>query len=310
MSAPADIAREGDPVSPAPTPAAAAPVRPFYWSVRRELWENRSVYVAPAVVAAVVVFGFLVSTHKLVRNVRGLAGLDPAKSNALFAMPLAFSGFAILATGFIVGVFYCLGALHGERRDRSILFWKSLPVSDLTTVLAKFSVPTAIIPATVFAVVVAAQLIMLSWSSMVLATHGLDAATPWAHWPLVRTASMLLYGVFALAIWHAPIWAWLLLVSAWARRATFLWAVAPPFAICVFEKIAFDTAASSQLLKDRLLGGLAAAFKGAPAPHGMFDMLQVDPLGFLASPGLWGGLAFAAAALAGAVRLRRNREPI
>ena len=304
MTAPADISRETNPAAP------TAPVRPFYWSVRRELWENRSVYIAPAVVSAVVLFGFLVSTHKLVRDVRGVPGLDPAKLNALFAMPLVFAGFAILATGFIVGVFYCLSALHSERRDRSILFWKSLPVSDVTAVLAKFSVPTVIIPAAVFTVVVATQLLMLSWSSLVLAAHGLDAATPWSHWPFIRIAFMLLYGVFALALWHAPIWGWLLLVSAWARRATFLWAVAPPFALCVFEKIAFDTTASSQLLKARLLGGLAAAFKGAPQSHGMFDMLQIDPLGFLASPGLWGGLAFAVAALAGAVWLRRNREPI
>ena len=58
-------------------------------------------------------------------------------------------------------MFYCLDALYGERRDRSILFWKSLPVSDLTTVLSKASIPIVVLPLLTFAVTVATQLIML-----------------------------------------------------------------------------------------------------------------------------------------------------
>ena len=66
-----------------------------------------------------------------------------------------------MLTAFLVGVFYCLDALHGERRDRSILFWKSLPVSDLTTVLAKASVPCRVLPPRAFALALATQLMLL-----------------------------------------------------------------------------------------------------------------------------------------------------
>ena len=82
------------------------------------------------------------------------------------------------AAAFVVGVFYCLDALHGERRDRSILFWKSLPVSDLTTVLSKASIPLVILPLITFAIVIATQLIMLLLSSAAMLISGLSATAP------------------------------------------------------------------------------------------------------------------------------------
>ena len=112
-------------------PAAIPPTRLMYWSVRRELWENRSIYLAPLAVAAVALFGFSLS------SIAGIwekpLRLNPAQPQAPYDMAAGL----MMLTGIVVSVFYCLDALHGERRDRSILFWKSLPVSDLTTVLAK-----------------------------------------------------------------------------------------------------------------------------------------------------------------------------
>jgi ABC-2 type transport system permease protein len=120
-------------------PAAMSATRPFYWSVRRELWENRSIYIAPLAVAAVELFGFLISTITLPHRMRAVLALDPAEQRAAINMPYDIAAFLIILTAFFVGVFFCLDALHGERRDRSILFWKSLPVSDRTTVLSKAS---------------------------------------------------------------------------------------------------------------------------------------------------------------------------
>ena len=125
-------------------PAAISPTRPLYWSVRRELWENRSIYIAPLAVAAVYMLGFLISLFWLPRSLRGLEALHDATPQPIaLAMPYSHAAMLIMVVGFLVGIFYSLDALHGERRDRSILFWKSLPVSDLTTVLAKASVPLA-----------------------------------------------------------------------------------------------------------------------------------------------------------------------
>ena len=161
-------------------PAAMSATRPLYWSVRRELWENRSIYIAPLAVAAVFLFGFLISMIHLPRQMRAASALDPMQQHELIAQPYDIAAALIMATAFIVGVFYCLDALHGERRDRSILFWKSLPVSDLTTVLSKASIPLVVLPLLTFAITVATQLIMLLLSSAVLlgAAERRDAMDP------------------------------------------------------------------------------------------------------------------------------------
>src|SRR5438445_1565004 len=142
----------------------AAP-RPLYWSVSRELWENRSIYIAPLAVAVVVLFGFMISTYGMPERRRGVLLMDPAKQQALISEPYDAAAMMLIFTVFIVGVFYCLDALYGERRDRSILFWKSLPVSDLTTVLSKASIPLVILPLVTFVIIVATQFVMLLWSS-------------------------------------------------------------------------------------------------------------------------------------------------
>ena len=139
----------------------SAATRPLYWSVRRELWENRSIYIAPLIVAAVQVFGFAISTIGLAERRRAVLLFDPAHQRAAIEQPYDLAAMMMIFTVFIVGVFYCLDALHGERRDRTILFWKSLPVSDLTTVLSKAIIPLVILPLLAFAITVCVQLIMV-----------------------------------------------------------------------------------------------------------------------------------------------------
>ena len=296
-------------------PAAISPTQKLYWSVRRELWENRSIYIAPLAVAAVYMLGFLISLFWLPRSLRGLEALHDATPQPIaLAMPYSHAAMLIMVVGLLVGIFYSLDALHGERRDRSILFWKSLPVSDLTTVLAKAIVPLAILPVLVFAITVTLQLIMLLVSAAVLLFSGAGAATPW-HPPLIEMELVLLYSLIVLALWHAPLYMWLLLVSGWPRRATFLWAVLPPLALAALEFIAFHTSYLGSLLQDRLYGFAAAAFDlkdkaGVPLDPHFIPLEQLAPGRFLSSSSLWFGLIFAAIFFAAAVRLRRYREPL
>ena len=296
-------------------PAATSATRPMYWSVRRELWENRSIYIGPLAVAAIVLLGFLISLTGLPRTVRELVGLSPMGQHIVLAMPYTHVSLLIIFTAFLVGFFYSLEALHGERRDRSILFWKSLPVSDRTTVLAKASVPLVILPLLVIAIVVVLHLIMLLLGLAVVSLSGADAATMWAKLPFFQLEVGLLYDMAVMTLWHAPLYGWLLLVSGWARRATFLWAVLPLVAIAVFERIAFHTVYLGSLLADRVYGFTREAFNltlpdGTPVDGHFIPVTQFTPLKFLSSPGLWLGLVFAAMCLAAAVRWRRYREPI
>ncbi|SRR6266403_1305399 len=290
--------------------AAMPPTRPFYWSVWRELWENHSIYIAPSIVSAIILFGSFVGSFHLPGRRQNALLLDPARRRAAIELPYDIVAVMLIFTAFIIGVFYCLDALHGERRERSILFWKSLPVSDLTTVLSKTSVPLVVLPLVSFAIIVVTQFIMLVISTAALLPSGL-ASTTWANFNLFQESLILLYGLVAIALWHAPIYGWALLVSGSARRATFLWAVLPLLAIGFFEKITFNTSYFASMLKDRLLGFAPEAFDFQPQRHVAIDsMIQLTPGRYLTSAGLWIGLAFAAAFIAAAVRLRRYRGPL
>jgi ABC-2 type transport system permease protein len=288
----------------------------MYWSLRRELWENRWIYIAPLAVAAVLVVAFLIGIvampgHRMSR----VLALDPAKQRAAIQLPYDLAEGVIMATAFFVGLFYCLEALHGERRDRSILFWKSLPVSDLTTVLSKAAIPVVLVLLS-FVVTVVTHLIMLLLSTAVAWGSGLGAAPLWTQLSLAQRSTMLLYHLLTVhLLWYAPIYSWLLLVSAWARRAAFLWAVLPLLAIGFAEKIAFNTSHFAAWLAYRFSGPEAFNFSSSPGVSqvsgmSMTGMTLLDPAKFFSAPGLWFGLIVAAAFLFAAVRLRRYRGPI
>ncbi len=284
--------------------APLAESRPLFWSVRRELWENRSVYWAPLIMASVFLLGYLLSTITLPRRMQQqrLEGVT---------MPFSALPALLIMVAFAVGAFYCLDALYGERRDRSILFWKSLPVSDLQTVLAKASIPLVVLPLIAFAIAVTGQIIMLFVSSVVLLGNDTGAGALWARLPLFRMSVGFLYSLTAIALWHAPIYAWLLMVSAWAKRAVFLWAVLPWLAVAAFERMAFGSKKVISFLGYRIVGWFETALVFPKNGEVKLDPLtHLAPGRFLATPALWLGLIFAAAFLAATVRLRRNREVI
>lgn len=314
MSSPSDVMPEEFPDSAPAAPANLPWTRTFYWSVRRELWENRAIYFAPLAAAGLALFGFLITCWRLPHAVRAAAAvaLDPKKHEALMA-PYVFTAFAVQAVGIIVVIFYSLSALHVERRDRSILFWKSLPVSDLTTVLSKAAIPLLVMPVVVLASIFGAELVILALSTVIVMLNGIAPQFLWSRLSVGFMSAVLAVGVPYLALWCAPVWAWTLLVSAWAKRMTFLWAVLPPMAVIIVERMALGKKGGffTALFSRRLAGGFIEAFsvggKGKVPLHSWADF---DPARMFSNSGLWIGLAFAVAFLAAAVRLRRSREPI
>lgn len=280
--------------------------RVFVWSLRRELWESRSIYIAPLAVAPVAFVAFLVNVASLPAKTRSLEGLPLHQA---ILQPYDVVAGLLMMTTTVVAVVYSLDALYGERRDRSILFWKSLPVSDTIAVLAKAVIPILILPLVAFVVTVVLQLVMALISSATLAASGLSVAAFWQHLSLGRMSVLLLYhlvGVHGLA-W-APVFGWAILVSAWARRAPFVWFVLPPIAIGVVERIAFNTMYFAHALGRNLSGSLSVAAGGPGMPT---DPMHTHvTLGrFLAAPGFWLGLVLTALFLAAAVRLRRYQVP-
>ncbi len=292
-------------------PLAYAPLsqtRPVYWSVRRELWENRYLYLAPLIVTAVVLFATFVSTVMIAHRMQKQ---DPAKPQTAIVQPLNIAPAPIMFTTLIIGLFYCLDALHGERRDRSLLFWKSLPVSDRTAVLSKAGIPLVFLPVLAYVLSVATQLVLLVTGTAVMLGYGLSPAPLWTGFRFFEGLVIMFYGLGVHALWYAPVYGWLLLLSAWARRSVFLWAVLPVLAIAAVERIVFSTTGFLSMLQYRFTGVMGEAFISGPGATGDIDRLgQLTLLKFLTRPGLWLGLIFAAACIAAAIRLRRLREPV
>jgi ABC-2 type transport system permease protein len=285
-------------------PAVLSATRPFYWSVRKELWEYRSIYLAPAAIAAVILLGFVFVLAGLPDTVHGVMAMDAAHQHDSISHPFEIVAGLIMAAAFIVSFYYALDTLYGERRDRSILFWKSLPVSDITTVLAKTFVLLVALPVISVAIMFVTEAIVVGLSMLVLAAHGLSVAAFLAQLQPIDSMNGMLYHIVTVHIlWYAPMYCWLLLVSAWSKRAPLLWALLPPFAIVVFERVAFHTSYFQNFLDNRLSGGNGG--------HGMLDPeMRMHAFRFMITPGLWFGLLFAAAFLVIAARMRRYRGPI
>ena len=286
---------------------AIGPARTFLWSVRRELWEHRSVYLAPPAVAALLMIGFLLSTWRLPAALRAAA----AGESERFMNGYSAVAFAVLLIGYLVSVFYCLDALQGERRDRSILFWKSLPVSDAITVLSKAAVPLVIIPVVMFATIVAANTVMVGVASLVVMASGLAPGDYWGRLDVAFMWAALVQGLLFMTLWFAPLWAWLLMVSAWARRMAFVWAIGPVVALAAFEHVASGHLGGYRFFERRFAGGFREAFSveglGRTPINGPEHL---DPVRLFTSPELWGGVLVATLFLFAAVRFRRSRAPL
>ena len=210
----------------------------------------------------------------------------------------------------VIGTFYALDALYADRRDRSVLFWKSLPLSDTETVLSKFCVASVVIPLIAAAAAIAGQLIVATGGSIKLGLTGGAAGWMWMPEVLGGGAFAAVLLAIVCALWYAPVTAYLLLASAWAPKSPFLWAGLPPIALAMIEKIAFGSDHVNGFLKDRMLAPIKMLFddeRVGDAPVQAMDIAG-NISGLLASPGMLLGLVVAAALLAGVVWVRRYRD--
>ncbi len=274
----------------------------FAWSVRREVWEHPFLMAAPLGVAALAFLGFLAGWPF------GVGALVARTSVGFWGgigQAYDATAFFCLIAGLLAALFYCLDALHGERRDRSVLFWKSLPVSDFQTVLAKLAIPTLILPLIVFAAVMVVSLAMLLTSSAILAIEGHSTALLWNGGPPIRV-SCLFYALSVSALWYAPVYCALLLVSVLAKHAPFLWAFLPLALAAAVARLIFHSSSVTGFYLYRFIGWFE---EGMRVDHAGLPVAR-DVQRLFTSPGLWLGLAAAAVFFFAAVRLRRRSAPL
>ncbi|HVY83121.1 MAG TPA: hypothetical protein VG994_19200 [Steroidobacteraceae bacterium] len=289
-------------------PAALAKGWPVL--VRREFWEHRSLWITPVVVAA------LYLATCFLPGAFGLSGL-PRETLHMDGSPLLFAQLMFTAVLFglmsVVVFFYLADCLYAERKDRSILFWKSLPVSDAATVLTKLVVALLIVPLGVFLIAFVTNL--LAFGILYVRLHGNAALAPLMSWDTggwLRLNGIVLVYIFVLALWYAPVVAYQLLVSAWAKGSALVWTVLPPLILLLGERLIFGTSYVATALRERFginLAGIAAsgrAMRAAVGPRGVFD--GIDVIGLLTAPAMWIGVAIAAGLVFGAIRIRRYRD--
>jgi ABC-2 type transport system permease protein len=211
----------------------------------------------------------------------------------------------------IYSVWYMLDCLYADRKDRSVLFFKSMPVTDSATVVSKLFVGVVAIPLVYFCVADIAALLMAFVISV--RAHLVFGNVLWSPGLWLQVQALWLYVLATGVLWYAPVVGWLLLVSAWAKRAVILQALLPPLAVMLAERLFLGTHVTAIVLRDRLLGGGYASFhhpihwsleKGEMTP-GVWQL--PDPVGFFSSADVWIGVLIGAACIAGAVQLRKRR---
>jgi ABC-2 type transport system permease protein len=321
------------------------------WLIRRELWENKgSMFWAPAIVAALLVllvggtmvYGMAVHGTPGIVHINGevmshgaFAAAMPAEMQVKLARIASGMYIAAGAPLFFIMVFvvffYAVGALYDERRDRSILFWKSLPISDDMTVLSKAITALCVAPVISIALATVASLVLLAMGVIAMSIGGIHVAGSILSQPDLYLQPLRLVGLLPVyVVWALPTIGWLLLVSCWARTKPFLWAVGVPLIALVLVKWISYTLENfsgsplnimplAQEIVARLLGGIVPglwfAFTGGIPPE-MHQNAQGPDVGVLfeaswmtlATASAWIGAVAGAAMIFGAIRLRRWRD--
>jgi ABC-2 type transport system permease protein len=280
--------------------------------VRREFWEHRALWIAPLVVAALMVVSAFVASVKYSLTHADMHH-DGSDGMTMFSVMQSAVSMPLALVTLIVLSFYLLDCLYAERKDRSILFWKSLPVSDNLTVLSKLLVALLVVPLGVFALGLLVSLSFVGIWELNAAFGRLPPIPGWDTLAWLKGEMALLACVIVGVLWYAPFAAYLLVVSAWARRSPFLWASVPVVLAPLLERMAFGTTYLWKLLAYRTYGIWHTLFPYPHLGHGRADALasMFGQLRFGAAFSdidLWLGLAVTAALVFAAIRLRRYRD--
>ena len=296
-------------------PAAKRPGEVLLTLVRRELWEHRALWLAPLVVAALLALVAAIGrVHIDMDEAPDLT--SESQRVALFSIIQFVLAIPLYLVAVFVGSYYLLDCLYAERKDRSILFWKSLPVSDGLTVCSKLLVALVVMPFGVFALALLAHLVYTAILGARVSLGSLPPVLSWNSYEWLRTeAVMFLVTLFAV-LWWAPIAGYLLLVSAWVRRAPILWSTLPFVVGPVLEWVAFGTRYLLGFIDYRVNGIweiLGVGHVNIVSKHGLHHPVgsALEVLDFrhaLTAIDLWLGLAVTAALVYAAIRIRRYRD--
>jgi ABC-2 type transport system permease protein len=299
--------------------------------IKREVWEHRSVWITPAAVAFVLTFiavaavvmvtAFGEAINPEIERIADATLPDQIRRAALAVLLLTNTSVFMFAMWFVM-IFYCLDALYAERKDRSILFWRSLPITDTETVISKLLTVAIAIPIATMIGVIISHLLNLIIMSIWLSTQGVNPFRfIWGAVPLFDTWAAVFIFLLAIPIWMSPLLGWLIFISAWAKRGPLLRAVMPIAILPFLEYIIFKSWHLGLAIVKRLgpetmpivdIFELAEQFDEDNLHDVLAEnvsLLSMLDLGkFFTSIEVWGGLVVCGLFLTGSIYIRRYRD--
>ena len=299
--------------------------------IKREVWEHRSVWITPAAVAFVLTFiavaavvmvtAFGEAINPEIERIADATLPDQIRRAALAVLLLTNTSVFMFAMWFVM-IFYCLDALYAERKDRSILFWRSLPITDTETVISKLLTVAIAIPIATMIGVIISHLLNLIIMSIWLSTQGVNPFRfIWGAVPLFDTWAAVFIFLLAIPIWMSPLLGWLIFISAWAKRGPLLRAVMPIAILPFLEYIIFKSWLLGLAIVKRLgpetmpivdIFELAEQFDEDNLQNVLAEnvslLCMLDLGKFFTSIEVWGGLVVCGLFLTGAVYIRRYRD--
>ncbi|MBU6469916.1 MAG: hypothetical protein KGL00_08900 [Gammaproteobacteria bacterium] len=305
-------------------------IRPYWMLAKREVWEHKSLWIVPIVVACLVALGssyggvaLIVAAHQGVITVNNMGISGDARGGLHIAM-LAMAGLFNVVMLFMVW-FYLMDSLYADRKDRSVLFWRSMPVSDTATVLSKLFTGMVTAPAFMFVLVVIVEIVagmIFTIASGIIGVNLLHEA----FYPgtIILTWIVLAFALIQQSLWLLPYWGWFLLCSAWAKKLVLAWVVLIPLGAILIELIVFR----SHYLSDGILGhiGRGLVLFGSYGKHGpqmgfhggahIFGQpgdiaVTLGSVAYMFTlPEMWIGVGIGIIFILGAIWLRRHRSEI
>jgi ABC-2 type transport system permease protein len=299
--------------------------------IKREIWEHRSIWITPAAVAFVLTFlaiamvimvaAFGEAINPEIEKIAD-ATIPEAVRRAAFTIILLGNFSLFLVAMWFLMIFYCLDSLYAERKDRSILFWRSLPITDAETVASKLLTAIVAIPVATMAAVIISHLLNLITMSVWLSAEGVNPwRFVWGAVPLFDTWTAVFVFLLAVPIWMAPLLGWFLFISAWAKRGPLLRAVLPIAMLPILEYIIFKSWHLGKAIVHRLGVESMPIFdifdfverfeednlQSALAENiSLLSMLDIPR--FLASIEVWAGLLVCGVFVTAAIYVRRYRN--
>ncbi len=314
-------------------------MKTFKALLQREYWENRGAMLKTPIIigivfATILVLGYI-TTERIAMVVSGgesiefgaksLASVDPEKITSVLDIFMLTTASIYHFVLFIIIFFYLLGSLYDDRKDGSILFWKSLPVSDIQTVLSKLATATLLAPLVFTFGLIVSHLLMFVIISLILMFNWVNPFTIlWANVDFINNWGAFVIGCFVQAMWALPIYGWLLFSSAFSKRRPFLLAVFAPL-LAGFVWYWYNALTDYNVLQIGVFKtiGILMAKGFTPFTSGLgFDFETIDfdarnqtnleliksMLNGLANPNIYYGLIFAVVMVALAIYVRRFRN--